>query len=259
MNDWERAGEQVAVMDEIVRVADEEAVDAVIVAGDLFDTFNPPVEAIELLYRTLHRLARGGQRLVVAIAGNHDSPDRVDSPDVLARESGIFFAGNPMIVSRETRTEGGVMLVRSDEGFAEFRLPGFDYPLRVLLTPYTNGQRAKRYMGAEDADEGLRVFLRDHWAGVADKYCDTEGVNLLVAHLFMAREGGELPEEPEDERPINIGGADAVYTSLIPPAMQYAALGHLHRWQTVDMEPCPAVYSGSPLSYSFSEAERINT
>ena len=84
------------------------------------------------------------------------------------------------------------------------------------LPPYTNGQQAKRYMGAEDADEGLRVFLRDHWAGVADKYCDTEGVNLLVAHLFMAREGGELPEEPEDERPINIGGADAVYTSLIP-------------------------------------------
>ena len=70
MNDRERAGEQVAVMDEIVRVADEEAADAVIVAGDLFDTFNPPVEAIELLYRTLHRLARGGQRLVVAIAGN---------------------------------------------------------------------------------------------------------------------------------------------------------------------------------------------
>ena len=59
MNDRERAGEQVAVMDEIVRVADEEAADAVIVAGDLFDTFNPPVEAIELLYRTLHRLARG--------------------------------------------------------------------------------------------------------------------------------------------------------------------------------------------------------
>ena len=52
MNDRERAGEQVAVMDEIVRVADEEAADAVIVAGDLFDTFNPPVEAIELLYRT---------------------------------------------------------------------------------------------------------------------------------------------------------------------------------------------------------------
>ena len=97
MNDRERAGEQVAVMDEIVRVADEEAVDAVIVAGDLFDTFNPPVEAIELLYRTLHRLARGGPRLVVAIAGNHDSPDRVDSPDgldLLRREPDDRVAGD---------------------------------------------------------------------------------------------------------------------------------------------------------------------
>lgn len=89
LNDRERAGEQVAVMDEIVRVADEEAADAVIVAGDLFDTFNPPVEAIELLYRTLHRLARGGQRLVVAIAGNHDSPD----PGGFARRAGTGEPG----------------------------------------------------------------------------------------------------------------------------------------------------------------------
>ena len=169
MNDRERAGEQVAVMDEIVRVADEEAADAVIVAGDLFDTFNPPVEAIELLYRTLHRLARGGQRLVVAIAGNHDSPDRVDSPDVLARESGIFFAGNPMIVSQETRTEGGVTLVRSDEGLSWFGLWGCEYRLRGRGTPDPDGQRAKRYMGTEDDDEGLRVVLLDHWAGLANK------------------------------------------------------------------------------------------
>jgi len=254
LNDRDRGGEQAAVMDEIARVADEESVDAVVVAGDLFDTFNPPVEAIELLYRTLHRLARGGRRLVVAIAGNHDSPDRVDSPDVLARESGIFFAGNPMIVARETRTEGGVTLMRSDEGFAELRLPGYDYPLRVLLTPYTNGQRVRRFLGTEDVDEGLRAFLGEHWAGIAGRYCDTEGVNLLVAHLFMAGEGGELPEEPEDERLIHIGGADVVYTSLIPSAVQYAALGHLHRWQAVEGGPCPAVYGGSPLSYSFSEA-----
>ena len=121
LNDRERAGEQVAVMDEMVRVADEEAADVVIVAGDLFDTFNPPVEAIELLYRTLHRLARGGRRLVVAIAGIHDCPDRVDSPAVLARESAVFLADNPMTVYRETRTEGRMAMVRTDEGYAEFR------------------------------------------------------------------------------------------------------------------------------------------
>ena len=100
LNDRERAGEQVAVMDEIVRVADEEAVDAVIVAGDLFDTFNPPVEAIELLYRTLHRLARGGHRLVVAIAGNHDSPDR----DTLNEQS--FAISEMSLISKPKRTSG---------------------------------------------------------------------------------------------------------------------------------------------------------
>ena len=95
LNDRERAGEQVAVMDEIVRVADEEAVDAVIVAGDLFDTFNPPVEAIEVALPHVASVGTGREALVVAIAGNHDSPDRVDSPDVLARESGIFFCWEP--------------------------------------------------------------------------------------------------------------------------------------------------------------------
>ena len=59
LNERERGPEQVEVMDEIVRVADEKSVDVVVVAGDLFDTFNPSVEAIELLYRTLHRLAKG--------------------------------------------------------------------------------------------------------------------------------------------------------------------------------------------------------
>jgi exonuclease SbcD len=58
----------------------------VIVAGDLFDTFNPPVEAVDLLYKTLKRLTNNGKRPVVAIAGNHDSPDRIDSPNPLARE-----------------------------------------------------------------------------------------------------------------------------------------------------------------------------
>ena len=141
LNDRERIREQVEVMDEIVRVAEERAVDAVVVAGDLFDTFNPSVEAIELLYGTLYRLANGGKRLVVAIAGNHDSPDRVDSPDVLARLHGIFFVGNPLVNFTSAVTDGGIRLIRSEEGFSEFRLPGYDYPLRVVHTPYANSVR----------------------------------------------------------------------------------------------------------------------
>ncbi len=65
------------------------------VSGDLFDTFNPSTEAIELFYKTLKRLTAGGHRPVIAIAGNHDSPDRIEAPDPLARECGIIFAGYP--------------------------------------------------------------------------------------------------------------------------------------------------------------------
>ena len=256
LNERERIQEQVEVMDEIVRITEEENVDVVVVAGDLFDTFNPSVEAIELLYRALHRLANGGKRLVVAIAGNHDSPDRVDSPDVLARQHGIFFVGSPKVHFNSTVTDGGIELSRSEEGISEFRLPGYEYPLRVMHTPYANSLRLCRFLGVEEQEEGLRAVLREHWGVLAAKYCDNAGVNLLVTHLYVAREGGDMPEEPEDERPINIGGADAVYTSLIPDGIQYAALGHLHRWQVVDTVPCPAVYSGSPLGYSFSEAEQ---
>ncbi|KIO45711.1 MULTISPECIES: metallophosphoesterase family protein [Sanguibacteroides] len=256
LNERERMAEQIEVMDEIVRIAGEERVDAVVVAGDLFDTYNPPVEAIELLYRTLYRLADRGRRLVVAIAGNHDSPDRIDSPDVLAKECGIFFVGNPMTELRTSVIEGEVSLIEADRGYAAFRLPGYDYSLRIIHTPYTNEQRLKKFLGTEDRPARLREELAEHWQETAKRYCDDSGVNLLIAHLFVMREGGEVPEEPEDERPIQVGGADAVYSSMIPAAVQYAGLGHLHRYRMIDTVPCPVVYSGSPLSYSFSEAEQ---
>lgn len=93
---YSRMAEQKEVMEEICQVADRENVDLVIVAGDLYDTFNPPVEATELLYGTLKRLSKDGKRPVIALAGNHDSPDRIDSVDPLARECGIFFLDNPI-------------------------------------------------------------------------------------------------------------------------------------------------------------------
>jgi exonuclease SbcD len=73
----------------------------------------------------------------------------------------------------------------------------------------------------------------------------------------MMQENGMQPEEPEDEKPILfIGGAQAIYSNDIPSEIQYVALGHLHRKQTIDKEPCPILYSGSPLAYSFSEANQ---
>jgi len=100
-------------------------------------------------------------------------------------------------------------------------------------------------------------LLNDKWSSLAQKYCDNKGVNILISHLFFARKGAALPEEPEDEKPIlHVGGAQVIYSENIPHQIQYVALGHLHRKQTIDTTPCPIIYAGSPLSYSFAEADQ---
>jgi exonuclease SbcD len=258
LDDFSRLEEQRLVLEEIGEIADREKADVLLLAGDLFDTFNPPTEAVDLLYKSLKRLTCNGHRPVVAIAGNHDSPDRIEAPDPLARECGIIFAGYPNSVVLPFELESGLKVLNSSEGFLELKIPGVEVPLRLLLTPYANEYRLKAcLLGQENSEEELRTVLQQKWKDLADRYCDTKGINLLMSHLFMVRKGDELPEEPADEKPIlHVGGAQAVYTESIPSQVQYTALGHLHRMHGVDSVPCPIYYSGSPLSYSFAEADQ---
>ncbi len=93
--DFSRIEEQRAVLEEICQIADSQNADVIVIAGDLYDTFNPPTEATELFYQTLNKLAKNGTRPVIAIAGNHDSADRIEAPDPLAKACGIFFSGFP--------------------------------------------------------------------------------------------------------------------------------------------------------------------
>ncbi len=252
LDDFPRFEEQQAVMNEIYEIADHENADVVLVAGDLFDTFNPPTEAIDLLYKTLKKLTNNGKRPVIAIAGNHDSPDRIEAPDPLARECGIIFSGYPATVVSTFELETGLKILQSEEGFIEIGLPGNPFPLRVLLTPYANALRFKTYLGEENSEEEMRNVLQQKWGELATKYCDEKGVNILVSHLFVVEEGGEIPEEPVDEKPVlHVGGVQAVYTKNIPENIQYTALGHLHRMHSPGRN---AWYCGSPLSYSFAEA-----
>lgn len=253
LDSFSRLEEQKIVLDEICIIADEQAVDAVIVAGDLFDAFNPPVEAIELLYKTLKRLTNNGKRPVIAIAGNHDSPDRIDSPEPLARECGIIFMGYPNTEIKTIELENGFEITKTDKGFIEINLPEHNYPLRIIATPYANEVRMKEYFGEEKEVE-LSNSLQMGWGDLSEKYCDNKGVNILVTHLYMLKRGGEVLEEPDGEKPLKIGNADLIYSDIIPSQIQYTALGHLHRHQNVGTDEKPVVYSGSPLSYSFSEA-----
>ncbi len=252
-----RLDEQKAVLAEICTLADTHQVDAVLIAGDLFDNFNPSAEATELLYSTLHRLSNNGTRAVVAIAGNHDSPERIEVPDALARACGIIFVGYPNTQAKPFTTQGGIQVTHTDEGFIALALPQTSVPLRLILTPYANEIRLKSYLGITDTEASLREHLQQHWQKLADKYFDDKGINILMTHLFMMQKDGIQPEEPDDEKPIlHIGGASAIYSENIPTQTQYVALGHLHRYQTVDTKPCPMIYASSPLAYSFSEANQ---
>ena len=249
---FSRLEEQVLVMNEIIEIANEQHVNLVLIAGDLFDNFNPGVEATELFYKTLKRLSLNGKRPVVAISGNHDSPNLIDAPDPLARECGIILIGHPKAEVSPFEVEG-FKIKQSAPGFIEIQLKNQDFPVRILHTPYANEIRLKEYFG-ENKEEELSNVLAENWKTLADEFCDQKGVNLLTAHLYMNKKGGPILEEPEGEKPIKIGNADLIYSDIIPAQIQYTALGHLHGCRNIGTEDKPVVYASSPLCYSFSEA-----
>ena len=249
---FSRLEEQVLVMNEIVEIADEQKVDMVLIAGDLFDNFNPSVEATELLYKTLKQLSLNGKRPVIAISGNHDSPNFIDAPNPLARECGIILIGHQNAKINDFELEH-FKIANSKEGFLELQIKNQDFPIRILHTPYANEIRLKEYFGENKEDE-LNKILAENWKNLADEFCDENGVNLLMAHLYMNKKGAPILEEPEGEKPIKIGNADLIFSDSIPGQIQYTALGHLHAFNNIGTIEKPVVYSSSPLCYSFSEA-----
>ncbi len=251
LDNFSRMEEQRNAMDEIVAIADAESVDMVLVAGDLFDSFNPPVEAVDLFYKTLKRLSKDGLRPVVAIAGNHDSPSLIDAPDPLAKACGIILIGQPNAIVTPFALDN-FEITKTDKGFLELKLKNIAFPIRLLHTAYANEQRLKENLG-ENKEEYLNEILANNWKTIAEQYCDAEGVNILTAHLYMNKKGSHLIEEPDGEKPIKIGNADMVYSASIPEQIQYTALGHIHGFSNIGTDEKPVVYASSPIAYSFSE------
>ena len=256
LQEFSRIEEQRQVMQEIIQIADREQVDVVLVAGDLFDTYNPVTEAVELFYHTLYKLSDYGRRAVVAIAGNHDSGERIEAPHPLAANLGIILFGHPDTNLAPFSVDNGIEVTKTEPGFLELRLPAFQYPLRLILTPYANEVTFKKFLGKDQPQNQLRKLLSDQWSKQASKYFDQKGVNIMMAHLYFMNKDAPAPEESDDEKSILFqGGAQAIFIEDLPKDLQYLALGHLHRPQEIPA-PFPVVYCGSPLSYSFSEAEQ---
>jgi len=256
LGEFSRLEEQKEVLDEICSISDLEKVQMVLIAGDLFNSYNPSVEAMELFYQTLKRLSDEGKRAVIAIAGNHDMPERIEAPNPLAKECGIILSGLPHSIASPFYLSSGLRITDSGPGWVQLKIPQVEVPVNLLLTPYANEFRMRTYLGSENQDETLREILSNKWHRNLHEIANNQSVNILIAHLYMISNEGEPLEEPlDEEKPIlTPGGASAVFTRQLPLDLHYVALGHLHRRHTLDGCAFPVVYCGSPLSYSFSEA-----
>jgi exonuclease SbcD len=152
-------------------------------------------------------------------------------------------------------TENGVKLIRSEPGFIELALPNVKEPIRLILTPFANEIRLRTYLGEQENPQALAELLKTKWKDLAEANCDEKGINLLMTHLYFVPQTGEIEPESDDERSIaGLGGTQAIPTSVLPENIQYAALGHIHKFWKVASRPAPVVYSSSPLCYSLSEA-----
>lgn len=227
-----RFKEQEMFMDELVQLSHDQQVDMILMAGDVYDSVNPPAAAEGLFYETVARLNDQGCQLVV-IAGNHDQPERISAVSPLVSQRGITLVGLP--ASRSVTVD----IARSGERAVIAALP---YPSEARLSELL----------AEDGDE--RELRLAYSAKVGKLMRQLSGefrpdtVNLAMSHIYVL--GGV---ESDSERPIQVGGAYTVDPSALDVGAQYTALGHLHRPQLVKGNGLIR-YSGSPLAYSFQEA-----
>lgn len=248
-----RLDEQREFIDELCEITEREKIDLVLIAGDIFDTYNPSSAAEELFYSAVERLSGKGQRAVVVIAGNHDSPERLCAASSLASRNGIILLGYPASDANiyKKRCEN-INVVESGPGWMEIEVKGCKERAVILTLPYPSEARLEQLLSIENREEELQQAYSDKIGSIflelGQKFRD-DTINLIVSHIFM--KGGK---ESESERTLQVGGALTVSSSNIPANTHFVALGHLHRPQRIKGAPCPVYYSGSPLAYSFSEA-----
>jgi DNA repair protein SbcD/Mre11 len=235
-----RLDEQRQVLAEIVAVARREPLDAVLIAGDLYDSSAPSAGAQQLVVRALLALRQTGAE-VIAIAGNHDHPATFDAYRPLMEVGGITLVGtvrepvNGGVVSFTARTTGE--------------------PVNVAVLPFVSQRyavRAAQLVASTPAensgayDELVREVLASLSAGFTP-----DAVNVIMAHLTVT--GGTLGG---GERAAQSIFEYHVPASAFPPEAHYVALGHLHRMQRLPAS-CPVVYCGAPFAVDFGEQDNI--
>lgn len=222
VNEYSMLDDQAYILDEILRIAKEEEVQGVLIAGDVYDRPVPPSGAVRILDDLLDQFADRNVP-VFFISGNHDSRERLAFGAALFEKSGVYMAGEELCKKIRWKDEYG--------------------ELNIWLMPFLKPAEVRMVYSEKE----ISTYTDAVRAVLEGMEIDPDVRNILVAHQFVA---GAVQCESEE---ISIGGLDQVDVSVLE-RFDYVALGHLHRPQSVGRETIR--YCGTPLKYSFSEASQ---
>ncbi len=227
VNEYSMLQDQIYILKEILQIIDDEKVETVIIAGDVYDRSLPPNEALELFDEFLYQLSSRNVNVFV-ISGNHDSPERISYGGRMMTENKIFLS--PVY-------DGNVKPISLNDDYGE---------VNFYLLPFIRPADIRRYF----PDENIENYTDAVKVAIDNMNVDFSERNILITHQFVT--GAELSESED----IIVGGTDNVSGEVFD-GFDYVALGHIHREQTVGKDNIR--YCGTPLKYSFSEAKHIKS
>ncbi|MGL4651934.1 metallophosphoesterase family protein [Cetobacterium sp.] len=228
--------EQKLFINDLEKVVKDENIDLILLAGDIYDTYNPSAEAEKLFFDSIKQLSLDGKVGIIVIPGNHDNPARLNAVNSLAKDYGViiyetaFQKIEPAIygsLNIYKSSPGGIFIEKNGKKLYLYNLP---FPSEAILNETF-----------EDKKFNCRIkeILEE---GVA--YNDEEIPSAIMTHLYVAGCMGE------GEGALELGGARAISTRDIPD-VNYVALGHVHKPMTFKGKN--AYYCGSPLEYRVTE------
>lgn len=238
VNGFYMTEDQEFIMKQLYEEIQKEKPDVVLIAGDLYDRSVPPVQAIELLNKVLGKIVKELKTPIIALAGNHDSNERIDFVSELLRESGLYLSGT-------LKKEIQKITINDEHGPVNF------YPI-----PYADPPIVRDLFEDESIKnhDGAMKKIIDSISNIVNK----DERNVAIAHGYVSymKNNAEVAcelQESDSEKPLSIGGT-ALINAAYFDAFSYTALGHLHGPQKVGTNKMR--YAGSPLKYSFSETKQ---
>ncbi|MGL4935742.1 MAG: metallophosphoesterase family protein [Cetobacterium sp.] len=228
--------EQKLFINDLEKIVREEEIELILLAGDIYDTYNPSAEAEKLFFDSIKQLSLNGKVGIVVIPGNHDNPARLNAVSHLAKDYGVIIyetafqeieVGKYGSLNIYKSTSGGIFIEKNEKKLYLYNLP---FPSEAILNETFEDKKFNCRI-KEILEEGIA-------------HNNEEIPSVLMTHIYVAGSMGE------GEVALELGGSRAIATSDLPD-VNYIALGHVHK--PMSFKSKNAYYCGSPLEYRITE------